>query len=129
MSDGTDVFVKGKYELEQIVELLSSILSISFIKLNLSAGVLYRSSYKDMEIDVFGDHGFVDDCYIKFSQFDYVISIDTIFHIEDEYLEIYNRQSLCREIAYEIKNKLGGDFIIVESLQEMVYPSNKLSKL
>jgi len=122
MNNVTNVFVNGAFTLTQLVSLISSLLGVVFQRKELDLGILYSGNIEEYNIlvEVFDEHGLVNDGGINFEEFDYQVSFESDDRGSDlgKYRTI--RKDLAITLVDSLKTDIESECIVVEGLQKIV---------
>lgn len=102
--------VFSSYEVSQAVE---GILNIQLREKSIeNVGVVYHGILEDVDVSVYGDHEFEDDCGIEFSKYSIAIAIESQ-RSESDLLKI----AIC--VAKKLTEQLGFSTIVVSNFQKL----------
>ena len=120
----TSILIDDTVNLIDIVDSISPLLNIKFNHDNQPNGVVFNSVIGNERIYIYGDHDLEDDCGIKFSEYEYVISVESIKKYGDEAKITKIRQGLCYKIASLLRKKYHCNLLVIEDLQ-IILKSNE----
>jgi hypothetical protein len=117
MGQITSVFVRGLEQFDVLLGLLVQLLACPSEQLSTESGILHRFMLLDLQIDVFNNHGLVDDCGIRFTKYPFEIDLQTIGRITRDEAAAQFRESLALLIADTVSYHLSCYCLVVDNLQ------------
>lgn len=116
MAELMSAFVDPGATLDEIVMCLQDFTGTRFDRLDVDGKKLFRSGFLGLVVDVFDEHGLVDDCGIRFSRYPFEIDVE----VGDERIR-EDAPSLARLVTLllgsEISKRLSCETIVVEGHQ------------
>lgn len=125
MAEEFTVMVKGAPNIEQLICHLEQIVGHCFVKSQKVEWNLYQTNVLQIHIDVFDDHGFVNNLGIDFERFDFAIDIQASSPMGRDLYYIEWLRLCALMISKVLARKWEYECMIVQNLQRIVevFPS------
>ena len=117
MSKNTNILLTINTNISKIISYLSLILNIKFDEMVIDGEVSYSSIYKNENISIFNCSGFEDDSGIKFSNYNFFISVESYFYASKENIITKTRQQFCFDLADSLFKKFKCNILVIEGVQ------------
>ena len=120
MAEEFTVMVKGDPNVEQLVNRLEQLVGHRFVKSQEVEWNLYQTNVLQIHIDVFDDHGFVNDSDIDFERFDFAIDIQASSPMGRDLYYIEWLRLCAIMVSKVLARKWGYECMIVQNLQYII---------